>query len=92
MVYLYPEFEEEYGFAGELGDYRQWVRSLDGRPDREWWIWQQTDSGSVAGIAGPVDVNVMWTREVVGAVIVLEDDFRNSPLRATVGPSCPRST
>ena len=66
VVYLYPEFEEEYGVAGELGDYRQWVRSLDGRPDREWWIWQQTDSGSVAGVAGPVDVNVMWTREVVG--------------------------
>ena len=66
VVYLYPEFEEEYGVAGELGDYRQWVRSLDGRPDREWWIWQQTDSGSVTGVAGPVDVNVMWTREVVG--------------------------
>lgn len=60
VVYLYPELEEEYGVAGALGDYRQWVRSLDGRPDREWWIWQQTDSGSVAGIAGPVDVNVMW--------------------------------
>ncbi len=66
VVYLYPEFEEEYDVAGELGDYRQWVRSLDGRPDRKWWIWQQTDSGSVAGIAGAVDVNVMWTREVVG--------------------------
>ena len=65
VVYLYPEFEEVYHLAGELDDYRQWVRSLDGRPDREWWIWQQTDSGSVAGVAGPVDVNVMTTREVV---------------------------
>lgn len=60
VVYLYPELEERYGVAGELGDYRQWVRSLDGPPDREWWIWQQTDSGSVDGIAGPVDVNLMW--------------------------------
>ncbi|WP_322937420.1 glycoside hydrolase family 25 protein [Nocardioides bizhenqiangii] len=65
VVYLYPEFEEEYGVAGALGEYRQWVRSLDGRPDREWWIWQQTDSGSVDGIAGPVDVNLIWTRETV---------------------------
>ena len=64
IVYLFPEFEDRFGFADELGEYRQWVRSLGGRPDREWWIWQQTDSGSVAGIAGPVDVNVMWSREV----------------------------
>lgn len=62
VVYLYPELEEEYGVAGALSDYRQWVRSLDGRPSREWWIWQQTDSGSVDGIAGPVDVNVMFVR------------------------------
>lgn len=59
VVYLYPEFEEQYGVARALGDHRQWVRSLDGRPDRRWWMWQQTDRGSVAGIAGPVDVNVM---------------------------------
>lgn len=58
VVYLYPELEARFGFADDLGDYRQWVRSLDGPPDRAWWMWQQTDSGSVAGIAGPVDVNV----------------------------------
>ncbi len=66
VVYLYPEFEERFGFARDLGGYRQWVRSLDGPPDREWWMWQQTDSGSVDGIVGPVDVNAMWPREVVG--------------------------
>ena len=59
VVYLYPDFEDRYGFAAELVDHRQWVRSLDGPPDRAWWIWQQTDSGTVAGVAGPVDVNVM---------------------------------
>jgi lysozyme len=59
IVYLYPDFEADYGFAAELGDYRHWVRSLDGKPDRDWWIWQQTDSGSVAGIEGPVDVDVL---------------------------------
>jgi lysozyme len=64
VVYLFPELEARYGFADELDDHRQWVRSLDGRPDRPWWIWQRTDSGTVSGIAGPVDVNVMWRREV----------------------------
>jgi GH25 family lysozyme M1 (1,4-beta-N-acetylmuramidase) len=60
VVYLYPEFEAQFGFADDLGDHRQWVRSLDGKPARDWWVWQQTDSGTVDGIAGPVDVNVMW--------------------------------
>lgn len=64
VVYLFPDFEEEYGAAGELAGYRQWVRDLDGRPERDWWIWQQTDSGSVAGVDGPVDVNVLFRREV----------------------------
>lgn len=59
VVYLYPEFEDEFGFAQPLQDHRQWVRSLDGPPDRTWWIWQQSDRGSVAGIAGPVDINLM---------------------------------
>ncbi len=62
VVYLYPEFEEKYEVAGELADHRQWVRSLDRRPDREWWIWQRSDNGSVAGIAGPVDINMMWVK------------------------------
>ncbi len=35
-------------------------RGIDERPDRPWWIWQQTDAGSVDGISGPVDVNVTW--------------------------------
>lgn len=62
IVYLFPEFEDRFGFAEELAGHRQWVRSLAGRPDRKWWIWQQTDSGSVDGVAGPVDVNVMRAR------------------------------
>ncbi|WP_188111283.1 glycoside hydrolase family 25 protein [Nocardioides antri] len=65
VVYLYPDFEERFGFAAELDDYRQWVRSLNGRPTRPFWIWQQTDSGSVDGIEGPVDVNVMWRHEII---------------------------
>jgi lysozyme len=62
VVYLYPELEERFGFASELARYRQWVRSLGARPDRPWWIWQRTDQGSVAGVDGPVDVNVLRRR------------------------------
>nr|WP_246305056.1 GH25 family lysozyme [Nocardioides thalensis] len=65
VVYLFPDFEEEYGAAAELSGYRQWVRDLDGRPERDWWVWQQTDSGSVDGVDGPVDVNILFRREVV---------------------------
>ena len=101
VVYLFPEFEEAYDVAAELGDHRQWVRSLDGRPDREWWIWQQTrqrlgrrhrrsrrrqrDVGQVRWLR--CECSGLETR-----VILLEDDFWNSRLRGTVGPSCPRST
>lgn len=65
VVYLFPDFEEEYGAAADLAAYRQWVRNLDGRPERDWWVWQQTDSGTVDGIAGPVDVNVLFRNQVV---------------------------
>lgn len=65
VVYLFPDFEEEYGAAAELADYRMWVRDLDSRPERDWWVWQQTDSGSVDGVDGPVDVNVLFRREVI---------------------------
>jgi len=62
VVYLYPEFEDRYGFAADLTDHRQWVRSLDGPPDREWWMWQRSDSAVVAGIHGPADLNVLRRR------------------------------
>ena len=60
VVYLYPEFEAAYGLAGELDDHRQWVRRIGDRPPvRDWWIWQRDDAGRVAGIGGPVDINIM---------------------------------
>ncbi len=59
IVYLFPEFEAAYAFVDDLADHRQWVRRLGERPPiRDWWIWQRDDAGTVAGIAGPVDVNV----------------------------------
>lgn len=59
VVYSFPDFEAAYGFARAI-DRRQWVRRLGSRPPaREWWIWQRSQTGRVAGIAGPVDLDVM---------------------------------
>jgi lysozyme len=62
VVYLYPEFEERFGFATELASYPQWVRRLGKQPpERPWHIWQYDDRGSVPGITGGVDLNWMAT-------------------------------
>ncbi len=58
VVYLYPAFEERFGFADDLASYPQWVRRLGDRaPGRTWTVWQYDDRGSVPGIAGGVDRN-----------------------------------
>lgn len=60
LVYLYPEFEERFGFADDLADHPQWVRRLGVQPPRRaWQVWQYDDRGSVPGIAGGVDLNRM---------------------------------
>lgn len=60
VVYLYPDFEERFGFASELADHPQWVRRLGDRaPRRPWQVWQYDDRGSVPGITGGVDLNLM---------------------------------
>lgn len=62
VLYLYPEFEDRYAFAGAV-DRRQWVRRLgDVPPERPWWVWQRSQTGSVAGVSGDVDLNVMKAR------------------------------
>lgn len=59
MVYLYPDFEERFGFADDLADHPQWVRRLGDRPPRrDWSVWQYDDAGTVPGIEGGVDLNL----------------------------------
>ena len=58
VVYLYPEIEEHYRLAEDL-DRRQWVRSLGNKPQRDWWIWQKSDSARIDGISSPADLNQM---------------------------------
>lgn len=60
LVYLYPEFEERFGFADDLDENPQWVRRVGERePRREWAVWQYDDAGSVPGVSGGVDRNLM---------------------------------
>ena len=62
IVYSFPDFEERYGFADDL-DRRQWVRRLgDQPPARDWWLWQRSQTASVSGVDGPVDLNVLRSR------------------------------
>jgi lysozyme len=58
LVYLHPDLEARYGFAGDLADHPQWVRRLGKRaPSRDWAVWQYDDRGSVPGTTGGVDRN-----------------------------------
>lgn len=58
LVYLYPDFEERFGFAPDLAGHPQWVRRLGDRPPaRDWAVWQYDDRGSVPGVRGGVDRN-----------------------------------
>ncbi len=62
VVYSFPDFEATYRFAGQI-DRRQWVRRLGDRPPRrDWWLWQRSQSADVAGISGPVDLNLLKRR------------------------------
>lgn len=60
VVYLYPDFEARFSLAGPLATYPQWVRHLGARPPtRAWRMWQYDQHGSVAGVAGGVDLDRM---------------------------------
>lgn len=61
ILYSTPSFYEEY-LEGELHDHIYWARNIYGKPEpsdtRPWQFWQFTNKGEVAGISGPVDLNV----------------------------------
>ncbi|GAA5156169.1 hypothetical protein GCM10023340_43290 [Nocardioides marinquilinus] len=62
VVYTHPDLDERYGptpFADRL-ERRRWVRRPGERPPSgSWWVWQRADDARVAGVAGPVDLDVM---------------------------------
>lgn len=58
IVYVIGEAIDVYGAA--IPDRKRWVRSLAMHPGHEDWVyWQYHNRGSVDGIAGPVDLNVL---------------------------------
>ncbi|WP_414471869.1 GH25 family lysozyme [Microvirga sp. M2] len=64
ILYVTPEFWDAY--KGILPRRPLWVRSLFRRPDDgQWSVWQYHDAGSVDGIVGRVDLNVIRDMEVL---------------------------
>lgn len=64
ILYVTPEFRDAY--KDILPPRPLWVRSLFRHPnDREWSIWQYHNAGSVDGIIGRVDLNVVRDMEAI---------------------------
>ncbi|NYG59265.1 lysozyme [Nocardioides daedukensis] len=62
VVYFHPGFEAFYSMVAEF-DRPLWVRRVGTvPPPGEWHIWQRNDRGTVDGIDGPVDLNLMRNR------------------------------
>lgn len=61
MIYAPSDIYEDL-LKGSFEDYPLWARSLHGPPDgqygeRPWRVWQYSETGSVPGIVGNVDLN-----------------------------------
>lgn len=58
IVYIIGDAQETY--AGVVAGRQRWVRSLAMHPGHEDWIyWRYHNNGSIDGIKGPVDLNVL---------------------------------
>lgn len=61
VIYVTPEFYQEFKNQPILKFYPLWVRSILQEPDyadKNWIIWQYHNRGKLDGIDGPVDLNV----------------------------------
>jgi lysozyme len=63
VLYCGDDFEDRYDLCDGLRDDADrpvWHRRILRRPDVPgWWVWQFTDRAAVAGIDGPVDLDIM---------------------------------
>ncbi len=58
MIYLIGDALEVYGKV--IPERKMWVRSLAWQPANDGWtLWQYHNRGSIRGIQGPVDLNVL---------------------------------
>jgi len=64
MIYASQSFLEELGGPREISNHPLWIVDYERRPPiaprgwRTYTLWQYTSTGSVTGIAGPVDLDV----------------------------------
>jgi lysozyme len=61
VIYSLPSFEKAYPVTGITGiaEKQHWTRRLFRRPVEDaWTLWQASDTARVAGISGPVDLDV----------------------------------
>jgi lysozyme len=76
IFYATDDFRDAYGSA--LPERRMWRRSLFMHPgDDRWIIWQYHNAGGVAGVSGPVDLDVFHGSEA---------EFSNFANEAVSGP------
>lgn len=57
VIYTTPAFHAEWLEGEGFDRHPLWIRSLDGKPDRPYAIWQYSMKGQVPGITGRVDLN-----------------------------------
>jgi lysozyme len=59
--------------AGEFGEYPVWIRSVFDQPAADdygrWLIWQFSETGRIAGIHGPVDLDVLRPGLAVSSLV-----------------------
>ena len=65
FLYVDPTFADEYEIPASLAAYPLWIAEYDvAQPTlpegwSTWLIWQQSESGTVAGVTGTVDLDVL---------------------------------
>jgi GH25 family lysozyme M1 (1,4-beta-N-acetylmuramidase) len=62
MIYGNPKWMRKHIDLSYLSDYDKWLAHYDDKTNykSEFTMWQYTDSGTVEGIDGPVDMNLYF--------------------------------
>lgn len=58
--YLNLDYSKNYYDESELTDYKRWFARYVKTDQKDCYLWQKTSGGSVDGINGKVDIDVLW--------------------------------